>query len=147
MNKTYSLKKAEISRSWYLLDASETPFGRLSTHAASLLIGKGKPTLTHHMDNGDFVVIVNAENMVITGNKEDKKIYWRHSGYPGGIYKKTLREAMEKPEEVLRHSIRGMLPVNKLREDRLKRLKIYRDDKHNHEAQQPKKIDLKRTAK
>src|SRR4051794_25167050 len=147
MNKTYSLKKSEISRQWYLLDASEVPFGRLSTHAASLLIGKGKPTLTHHMDNGDFVVIVNAENMVITGNKEEKKIYWRHSGYPGGIYKKTLREALEKPEEVLHHSIRGMLPVNKLRDGRLKRLKIYRDDKHNHEAQQPKKIDLKRKAR
>jgi large subunit ribosomal protein L13 len=145
--KTYSLKKAEVSRQWYVLDASEAPLGRLSTHAASLLIGKGKPTLTHHMDNGDFVVIVNADKIVITGNKEDKKVYWRHSGYPGGIYKKTLREALAKPEEVLRHSIRGMLPVNKLREDRLKRLKIYRHEKHNHDAQQPKKIDLQRKAK
>lgn len=144
MNKTYSLKKSEIKRVWYLLDASEVPFGRLSTHAASLLIGKGKPTLTHHMDNGDFVVVINAKKIVITGDKENKKVYWRHSGYPGGIYKKTLREAMDKPEEVLRHSIRGMLPVNKLREDRLKRLKIYRDDKHSHEAQQPLKIDLQR---
>jgi large subunit ribosomal protein L13 len=89
-------------------------------------------------------VIVNAENMVITGSKIDKKIYWRHSGFPGGIYKKTLREALEKPEEVLLHSIRGMLPVNKLREGRLNRLKIYRGNEHNHAAQTPKKIDLKR---
>jgi large subunit ribosomal protein L13 len=140
--KTYSLKKGEISRKWYILDASEAPLGRLSTYAASLLIGKGKPSLTPHMDNGDFVVIVNAENIVITGNKADKKVYWRHSGYPGGIYKKTLREALDKPEEVLRHSIRGMIPVNKLREDRLKRLKIYRDIQHNHAAQKPQKIDL-----
>jgi large subunit ribosomal protein L13 len=140
--KTYSLKKGEISRKWYILDASEAPLGRLSTYAASLLIGKGKPSLTPHMDNGDFVVIVNAENIVITG-----KVYWRHSGYPGGIYKKTLREALDKPEEVLRHSIRGMIPVNKLREDRLKRLKIYRDIQHNHAAQKPQKIDLQRKVK
>jgi large subunit ribosomal protein L13 len=145
--KTYSLKKGEISRKWYILDASEAPLGRLSTYAASLLIGKGKPSLTPHMDNGDFVVIVNAENIVITGNKADKKVYWRHSGYPGGIYKKTLREALDKPEEVLRHSIRGMIPVNKLREDRLKRLKIYRDIQHNHAAQKPQKIDLQRKVK
>jgi large subunit ribosomal protein L13 len=146
--KTYSIKKAEITRKWYLLDASEAPLGRLSTRAANLLTGKGKPTFTPHMDGGDFVIVINAANLVVTGNKPEKKLYWRHSGFPGGIYKKTLREMMESgPEEVIRHSVRGMLPVNKLRDGRLHRLKIYKDEQHNHSAQKPEKIDIKKAAK
>ncbi len=144
--KTYSLKKSEISRKWYVIDAAEAPLGRVSTVAASLLIGKGKPSVTAHMDNGDFVIIINAKNTVVTGNKLDKKEYYRHSGYPGGIYKRTLRESMENdPTAALRHAIRGMLPVNKLRKGRLDRLKIYADAEHNHSAQKPEQISVKRT--
>ena len=142
--KTYSIKKAEITRKWYVLDASEAPLGRVSTVAASLLIGKGKPTVTAHMDGGDFVIIVNAQNLVVTGKKLENKTYYRHSGFPGGIYKKTLQEIMDKdPSEALQHAIRGMLPVNKLRDGRLARLKIYNDDVHNHSAQKPETLNLK----
>jgi len=142
--KTYSIKKAEISRKWYVLDASAAPLGRLSTVAASLLIGKGKPTVTPHMDGGDFVIIINAQNMVVTGNKPEKKFYWRHSGYPGGISKKSLQEVMDKnPAEAITHSIRGMLPVNKLRDGRLARLKIYNGSEHTHAPQKPEIYDLK----
>ena len=142
--KTYSIKKAEISRKWYVLDASEASLGRVATVAASLLIGKGKPTVTAHMDGGDFVIIINAQNLVVTGNKLEQKTYYRHSGYPGGIYKKTLQEIMDKdPSEALQHAIRGMLPVNKLRDGRLARLKIYNDENHNHAAQKPEKLELK----
>src|SRR4051812_30552857 len=95
MKKTYSVKPTEITRKWYVLDASKAPLGRVSTVAASLLIGKGKPQFTPHMDSGDFVIIINTDKLVVTGGKEDKKIYYRHSGYPGGLYKKTLREVIE----------------------------------------------------
>jgi large subunit ribosomal protein L13 len=143
--KTYSIKKAEISRKWYVLDASEAPLGRVSTVAASLLIGKGKPTISAHMDGGDFVVIINADQTVVTGNKMDKKIYYRHSGFPGGIHQRSLRETMEKdPTEALRHAIRGMLPVNKLRDGRLERLKIYAGAEHKHTAQSPEVYSLKK---
>jgi large subunit ribosomal protein L13 len=146
--KTFSLKTADITRKWYVLDAKNVPLGRVSTVAASLLIGKGKPTITPHMDGGDFVIIVNAANVGITGAKLEKKNYYRHSGFPGGIYKRTLGEAMEKdPSNVLRHSIRGMLPVNKLRDGRLQRLKIYNDDQHNHSAQKPEAYELKKGEK
>lgn len=144
MKTTYSQKKSEISRQWYILDATEAPLGRVATVAASLLIGKGKATFTPHMDGGDFVVIINAANTVVTGGKEDKKVYYRHSGYPGGLYRKTFRQIMESnPSDALYHAVRGMLPVNKLRKDRLARLKIYNDDNHNHAAQKPQKYDLK----
>jgi large subunit ribosomal protein L13 len=144
--RTYSQKKAEINRKWYLIDASESTLGRVSTIAASLLIGKGKPSITPHMDGGDFVVIINAENVGITGNKMTGKNYWQHSGYPGGVKKRTMRELMEKNSaDVLYQSIRGMLPVNKLRDGRLARLKIYNDDQHKHTAQTPEVISLKRS--
>ncbi len=143
--KTYSIKKSEITRKWYLLDASEVPFGRLSTVAASLLIGKGKPSITSHMDGGDFVIIVNAQDMVVTGNKKEQKIYYRHSGFPGGISQKSLGKIMEtNPSHAITHAIRGMLPVNKLRDGRLARLKIYNDTEHNHNAQKPETIKLKK---
>jgi large subunit ribosomal protein L13 len=142
--KTYSIKKADITRKWYVLDASEAPLGRVATRAASLLIGKGKPTVTAHMDGGDYVIIVNASNLVVTGGKEDKKMYYRHSGFPGGIYKKSLREVIEKDaSEALFKAVRGMLPVNKLRDGRLERLKIYNGADHNHNAQKPESISLK----
>jgi large subunit ribosomal protein L13 len=143
--KTYSIKPSEIKREWYLLDASEIPLGRLATTAASLLLGKGKPTITPHMDGGDYVVIVNSAQLVVTGNKAKDKIYYRHSGFPGGIYSRTLTEQLEKDSnKIIFDAVRGMLPVNKLRDGRLARLKIYTDDQHNHSAQKPKTISLKK---
>jgi large subunit ribosomal protein L13 len=142
--KTFSIKPSQIERKWYVLDASEASAGRVSTVAASLLIGKGKPTVTDHMDGGDFVIIINAAKTRITGNKLEGKIYYRHSGFPGGISQRTAGETMIKdPTLVLSHAIRGMLPVNKLRDGRLKRLKIYADDQHGHAAQKPLNLSLK----
>ncbi len=146
--KTYSQKPAQISRMWYILDASEAPLGRVSTRAASLLIGKGKPTVTAHVDNGDYVVIINSKNLLVTGNKQDKKTYYHHSHYPGGIKAASLSEKMQKDStEVIYSAIRGMLPVNKLRDGRLKRLKIYPGSEHSHDPQKPQVIILKKETK
>jgi large subunit ribosomal protein L13 len=143
--KTYSIKPKDISRKWYILDASEIPLGRLSTAAASLLLGKGKPTITPHMDGGDYVIVINSASLVVTGNKKQDKAYYRHSGYPGGLYKRTLQEQLERdPNKIIFDAIRGMLPVNKLRDGRLARLKIYTDEQHNHNAQKPTAISLKK---
>ena len=142
--KTYSQKPADVKRKWYVLDAAQTSLGRLSTQAASLLLGKGKATVTPHTDGGDFVIIINASVVQLTGGKETKKAYYRHSGYPGGIYKRSLSEQQAKdPTSIIYKSIRGMLPVNKLRDDRLKRLKIYEGTEHNHMAQKPEEYSLK----
>ncbi len=143
--KTFSLKTADVSRKWYLLDASEVPLGRLATQAASLLIGKGKPTITPHIDNGDFVVIINAKDLKVTGKKMTDKIYYHHTQYPGGIKSATLSEKIAKdPASPVFSAIRGMLPVNKLRPGRLARLKIYADNEHKHEAQKPQVFSLKK---
>ena len=142
--KTYSQKPAEVERKWYVIDASSASFGRIATQAASLLIGKGKPSFTSHVDGGDFVIIINAGQMVATGGKDAKKTYYRHSGYPGGIYSRTLKEQQEKdPTKAMFKAVRGMLPVNKLRDQRLARLKIYEGAEHNHAAQKPQEIALK----
>lgn len=142
--KTYSQKPAEVQRQWYVIDAASAPFGRVATAAASLLLGKGKPTVTPHVDGGDYVVIVNAAQLVATGGKETKKIYYRHSGFPGGIYARSLREQRQQDStEPLRRAIRGMLPDNKLRDGRLQRLKIYEGGEHNHTAQNPQEITVK----
>jgi len=146
--KTYSIKPSEIKREWHVLDASEAPLGRLSTVVASLLLGKGKPSVTPHMDGGDYVIVINSKSLVVTGNKQKGKIYYRHSGFPGGIYSRTLAEQMEKdPNQAIIKAVRGMLPDNKLRPGRLARLKVYADDQHNHAAQKPKPISLKRGEK
>ena len=142
--KTYSAKPSDITRKWYVIDASEAPMGRMATQIATLLTGKGKPQFTQHIDCGDYVIVINAANVVITGDKMDKKMYYRHSGYPGGLREATMREKMEKdPTEVVLLAVRGMLPVNKLRPARLERLKIYAGADHNHEAQKPEKISVK----
>jgi large subunit ribosomal protein L13 len=144
--KTYSQKSTDVERKWYVLDATHTSFGRIATQAASLLLGKGKPTITPHTDGGDFVIVINAAKLKATGDKQNKKIYYRHSGYPGGLYQRTMSEQMEKdPTSVIYKAVRGMLPDNKLREARLARLKIYADEEHNHSAQKPTKINLKGT--
>lgn len=142
--KTYSAKPADVTRKWYVIDVSEAPLGRVVTRIATLLTGKGKPMFTKHIDCGDFVVVINAEKLHVTGNKLDIKTYYRHSGHPGGLTETTMRDAMEQdPTKVVFAAVRGMLPVNKLRDDRLARLKIYAGAEHNHEAQKPKTISVK----
>lgn len=142
--KTYSAKPTDVNRQWYVLDASEVSLGRLSTKAATLLTGKEKPMFTHHIDTGDYVIVINADKLVVTGNKLEGKKYYSHSNYPGGLKEATLKDKMAKDStEVIRKSVRGMLPVNKLRADRLTRLKIYAGAEHNHEAQKPTKLNLK----
>ena len=140
--KTYSAKPADVKRTWHVLDASKTPLGRLSTVAARLLLGKDKPSFTHHIDVGDYVIVINADSLIATGNKKADKIYFRHSGFPGGLYSRTMNEM--DPTKVIEHSVRGMLPVNKLRKGRLARLKIYSGDQHNHNAQNPVQFEIKR---
>lgn len=140
--KTFSAKPTDVTRVWYILDASKAPLGRLSTVAARLLIGKDKPSFTSHIDVGDYVIVINAGSLVVTGNKQSDKAYYRHSGFPGGLYKRSLGES--DPIKVVEHSIRGMLPVNKLRKGRLERLKIYEGAEHTHKGQNPKEFDIKR---
>ncbi len=142
--KTYSAKPNEVERKWYVVDASEIVLGRLSTRVAELLIGKGKPMFTKHIDCGDYVIVINAEKLVVTGKKIEDKMYYKHSNFPGGLTETTLKYELEKdPTKVIKQSIRGMLPVNKLRDERLKRLKIYAGDSHEHEAQKPVSISMK----
>lgn len=142
--KTYSAKPTDVDRQWYLVDASEVPLGRLSSTVAQLLLGKGKPQFTKHVDCGDYVVVINAAELIVTGNKGDKKIYYRHTGHPGGIKQATLNEKQASdPTFAISHAIRGMLPDNKLRDERLKRLKVYSGPEHEHNAQKPQKISLK----
>ena len=142
--KTYSAKPTDVVRKWYVLDATEAPLGRISTKAASLLLGKGKPQVTAHIDCGDYVVVINTAHLVTTGDKLDKKMYYRHSGFPGGLKQRTLAEQLQKdPTAVVFQAVRGMLPVNKLRDGRLARLKIYAGADHNHEAQKPETLSLK----
>lgn len=142
--KTYSAKPSDVTRKWYIVDASEIPLGRMSTQIAKLLIGKDKTTFTHNIDVGDYVIVVNASKLVVTGKKLNQKMYYSHSGYPGGLKEWNLTEQMEKdPTKVIYKAVRNMLPVNKLRPERLLRLKIYADDQHKHEAQKPEKISVK----
>ncbi len=146
--KTYSAKPSDVTRKWYVIDASEAPMGRVATRAATLLTGKEKPMFTKHIDCGDFVVIINAGQTVVTGKKATDKMYYRHSGYPGGLTELTFTEVMEKdPTKAMYQAIRGMLPVNKLRDGRLKRLKIYAGAEHNHKAQKPEPISIKKEGK
>lgn len=142
--KTYSQKPSEIKREWLLVDASELSLGRLSTIIANLLTGKGKPTYTPHMDGGDYVIVINAERAVVTGNKELDKIYYRHTGFPGGIKDARLEEVREKfPERIIENAVKGMLPKNKLHAERMKRLRVFAGSEHTHTAQSPKKVEVK----
>jgi large subunit ribosomal protein L13 len=142
--KTYSAKPSDVTRKWYVIDASEVPLGRMATVAATLLTGKGKPQFTKHIDTGDYVIVVNADQLVVTGKKLEDKMYYRHSGFPGGLTETELRDKLESDSTVVVvKAIRGMLPVNKLRPGRLDRLKVYKGAEHNHEAQKPEKISVK----
>ncbi|HEX5447984.1 MAG TPA: 50S ribosomal protein L13, partial [Candidatus Saccharimonadales bacterium] len=139
--KTFSQKPAEVVREWYVIDASQASFGRIATKAASLLIGKGKPGFTPHVDGGDFVIIINADKMIVTGGKQEKKRYYYHSGYPGGLREKTMSQVGS--VGVIEEAVRGMLPVNKLRRGRLARLKVYAGSEHGHSAQKPITLSMK----
>lgn len=144
--KTFSAKPSDVTRKWYILDASQAPLGRTASLVATLLTGKGKPQFTQHIDCGDFVVITNAANIKVTGNKLEDKMYYRHSGYPGGLKEAQLKDVLIKtPERAIYEAVHGMLPVNKLRDARLARLKIYAGAEHNHEAQKPEAISVKGT--
>ncbi len=139
--KTYSAKPTEVTRVWHIVDASKLPFGRLSTQVATLLMGKHKPMYTPHIDCGDYVIVINASQLVVTGKKSTDKKYYRHTGFPGGIKEATLEE--KNPIAVIEAAVRGMIPANKLRPGRLARLKVYADDQHNHHAQKPVVFELK----
>jgi large subunit ribosomal protein L13 len=144
MMKTYSAKPTDVTREWYVLDADGQTLGRLATQIASLLTGKGKPIFTKHIDCGDFVIVINTAKLSYTGKKLDDKMYYHHSHFPGGLKEATLSEKILKdPSAPLYTAVRGMLPVNKLRDERLKRLKLYTNEEHNHAAQKPKTINLK----
>jgi len=141
--KTYSAKPGEIARNWYLVDADGQTLGRLATQIADTLRGKGKPQYTPHVDTGDFVIVVNAEKIHVTGQKLDKKLVYRHSGFPGGLKSRTLREQLERrPTEVLRKAVKGMLPRNRLARQQINKLKIYAGPEHPHDAQAPKPLPL-----
>jgi large subunit ribosomal protein L13 len=140
--KTYSAKPGEVTREWYLVDAEGKTLGRLATQIADTLRGKRKPQYTPHVDTGDFVIVVNADKIQVTGNKLDQKRYYRHSGYPGGLRSRTLREQLERrPTEVLRVAVKGMLPKNRLARQQITKLKIYAGPEHPHEAQNPKPLE------
>lgn len=142
--KTYSQKPSEITHKWILIDASSAPLGRVSTVIAKYLIGKYKPTYTPHMDAGDYVVVINAEKVVVTGAKETDKKYYRHSGYPGGISDESLAEVRVKyPERIIQEAVKGMIPRNKLAAERLKRLRVFPGEAHTHTAQTPEKVEIK----
>lgn len=141
--KTYSQKPSEVSRRWILLDASTAPLGRLANVASKYLIGKYKPTYTPHIDGGDYVVIINASKTVVTGNKETDKKYYRHSGFPGGIKEASLAEVRAKrPQRIVEEAIKGMIPRNKLAAVRLKRLRVFAGENHDHVAQNPEKVEV-----
>jgi large subunit ribosomal protein L13 len=141
--RTYSPKASEISRKWYVIDAQDLVLGRLSTEAARILRGKHKPTFAPHLDMGDHVIVVNADKVVLTSDKADKKLVHRHSGYPGGLKTLTFGEAhAKKPEETIRRAVRGMLPKNRLGRQMLTKLKVYAGPVHPHTAQRPEPLDL-----
>jgi large subunit ribosomal protein L13 len=143
MQKTWNAKPGEITRRWYLVDAEGQTLGRLATRIADALRGKDKPTYTPHVDTGDFVIVVNAEKIVTTGNKLDQKRYYRHSGFPGGLKTRTLREQLDRrPTEVIRAAVKGMLPKNKLARRQLTKLKVYAGPDHPHGPQAPKPLNL-----
>jgi large subunit ribosomal protein L13 len=143
MQKTWHAKPGDVTREWYVVDAEGQTLGRLATRIADTLRGKNKPQYTQHIDTGDFVVVVNAEKIAVTGKKLDEKMYRRHSGYPGGLRERPLREELKRrPTEVLRKAVKGMMPRNRIARAQLTKLKIYAGPEHPHEAQAPKPLPL-----
>mgnify|MGYP000958691509 FL=1 len=140
---SYVQKPHEVKRKWYLVDATDKTLGRLSSKIASMLRGKHKPIFTPHVDCGDYVVVINAEKVKVTGKKLEDKEYKRHSGYPGGLKTVTLEKMLEdKPEDVMIHAVKGMLPKGKLGRQMLKKLRVYKGAEHDHSAQKPEKLEI-----
>ncbi len=136
--KTYSLKKEEVQRNWFVVDATDRVLGRVATKIADKIRGKDKPTFTPHTDGGDYVIVINAEKIKVTGSKFDNKMYYRHSLYPGGLKSQTFKELNEKnPKRIIEEAVKGMLPKNKLGKSMIKKLKVFRGPNHDHESQQP----------
>lgn len=141
--KTFSAKPHEVKREWFVVDATDKVLGRIATEIAHRLRGKHKPVYTPHVDTGDYIIVVNVEKLRVTGNKTQDKIYYRHSGYPGGIYQRTFKEMQEKfPERVLEKAVKGMLPKGPLGYAMIKKLKVYAGNEHPHTAQQPKNLEI-----
>ena len=141
--KTYVANANDRERNWLVVDANGQTLGRLATQIADALRGKRKPTYTPHVDVGDFVIVVNAEKIAVTGDKRNAKLYYRHSGYPGGLKTRTLNDMLERrPEEVIRLAVRGMLPKNRLARKQLTKLKVYAGPEHPHAAQKPQKLEI-----
>jgi len=145
--RTYSPKPADIQRQWHVIDAADVVLGRLATHAAALLRGKHKPVFAPHVDTGDFVIVINAEKIALTGNKRQTKMAYRHSGYPGGLKAVSYDELLTKrPERAIQLAVKGMLPHNRLGRQLIKKLKVYAGPEHPHAAQQPKPFEIKQIA-
>jgi large subunit ribosomal protein L13 len=144
MMKSYMARPLEVERRWYVVDAEGQTLGRLATEIARILRGKNKPQYTPHVDTGDFVVVVNAEKVVVTGKKAEQKVYRRHSGYPGGLKETSYEQMMERrPTEILRKAVKGMMPKNRLARQQLRKLKIYAGPEHPHAAQNPQPYEVR----
>ena len=144
MTKTYSQKQSEVEHKWIIIDASTAPVGRLATFIANRLSGKYKATYTPHIDAGDYVVVINSDHVVVTGNKEAAKTYYSYSGYPSGLKETTLAEARQKDSRrIVEQAVKGMLPKNKLQAERMKRLRVFPGSEHTHAPQQPEKVEVK----
>ena len=145
--RTYTPKASDITRSWHVIDATDVVLGRLATHVATLLRGKHKPTFAPHVDTGDFVIVINADKLALTGQKRDKKIAYRHSGFPGGLKSTTYEDLLTtNPERAVEKAVKGMLPHNKLGRQQLKKLKVYSGDVHPHAAQNPQTYQISQVA-
>ena len=141
--KTFSAKAHEVNHEWFVVDATDLVLGRLASKIAHVLRGKHKAIYTPHVDTGDFIVVTNAEKLVVTGKKTLQKIYYRHTGYPGGIYSRTFSQMLEKaPEKILMNAVKGMLPKGPLGYAMIKKLKVYAGASHPHSAQQPKQLEI-----
>lgn len=144
MRTTYIAKAETVERKWYVVDATDMTLGRLSSEIAKILRGKHKPIYTPHVDTGDFVIVINAKDIKVTGNKLEQKLYRHHTGYPGGLKEIKLKDLLEKkPEKVIYEAVRGMLPKNRLGRKMIKKLRVYSGSEHNHEAQKPEVLEIK----
>lgn len=145
LQRTYSPKPGDLSHEWFVVDAADVPLGRLASNVAQLLRGKHKPTFAPHVDGGDYIVVINAEKVAVTGRKEEEKVYYRHSGYPGGLRATSLRRLRETyPERVIINAVKGMLPKNRLGRQILGKLKVYAGPEHPHRAQNPQPLDIRK---
>lgn len=141
--KTHVVKAGDVNRKWYVVDADNMILGRMATRIATVLMGKHKPDYSPHIDNGDFVVVINADKIKVTGKKEDQKSYWRHTQYPGGGRSTSYKDMKKKyPERIIEHAVKGMLPKNKLGSAMYKKLKVYAGTDHPHQAQKPEKLEI-----